>query len=52
MRTPFKALLGVLFGLFLFSMISLMGGDHAKAQTWAAPAVAAVQFLHHPDHAL
>jgi hypothetical protein len=33
MRTPFKALLGVLFGLFLFSMISLMGGDHAKAQT-------------------
>jgi hypothetical protein len=37
MRTPFKALLGVLFGLFLFSMISVMGGDRAKAQTCCSP---------------
>jgi hypothetical protein len=33
MRTMFKAMLGVVFGLFLFTAISLMGGDHAKAQS-------------------
>lgn len=33
MRTMFKAMLGVVFGLFLFTAISMMGGDHAKAQS-------------------
>jgi hypothetical protein len=31
MRTIFKAMLGVVFGLFLFTAISLMGGDRAQA---------------------
>ena len=33
MRTMVKALLGGVLGLFLFTAISLMGGDHAKAQS-------------------
>jgi hypothetical protein len=37
MRTPLKALLGILFGIFLFGMISTMGGDRAKAQSCCSP---------------